>query len=60
MLERAVKVIKRKEGEDKVAMSFVNEVYILKQLDHPNIIKVFDVYEESRAFYLVSELMTGG
>ena len=32
MLERAVKVIKRKEGEDKIAMSFVNEVFILKRL----------------------------
>eukprot|EP00347_Sterkiella_histriomuscorum_P015455 403356964 len=33
---------------------------ILRQLDHPNIIKLFEIYEDSRNFYLVQELVSGG
>jgi len=33
---------------------------ILKQVDHPNIVKLFDIYEDEESYYLVMELMTGG
>ena len=36
------------------------EVEILKQIDHPNIIKIFEFYEDEAFFYIVSELCTGG
>ena len=29
-------------------------------MDHPNIIKMFDFYEESKMYYIVTEMMTGG
>lgn len=31
-----------------------------KRLDHPNIIKLFEVYEDEKNLYLVMELCTGG
>lgn len=37
-----------------------HEVEILKNLDHPNIIKVFEFYQDSRFFYIVIELCSGG
>ena len=37
-----------------------NEVMILKGLDHPNILKVYEFYEDKRNFYIVTELLTGG
>jgi calcium-dependent protein kinase len=37
-----------------------NEINILKQLDHPNILKLFESYEDDKRFYLVTELCTGG
>jgi calcium-dependent protein kinase len=44
--------------EDKVGLE--NEIEILKQVDHPNIVKLLDVYEDEKHFFLVMELMTGG
>ena len=37
-----------------------SEVNILKRLDHPNIIKLYDVYEDEKYFFLITELCTGG
>ena len=36
------------------------EIKILKQVDHPNIVKLIDVYEDESTFSLVLELMSGG
>ena len=44
--------------EDKIGLQ--NEIDILKQVDHPNIVKLFDVYEDEKYFFLVMELMRGG
>lgn len=40
--------------------TLVSEVNILKTLDHPNIIKVYEFYQDKNFFYIVSELCTGG
>jgi len=32
----------------------------LTQVDHPNIVKLYEVYEDEKYFSLVMELMTGG
>jgi calcium-dependent protein kinase len=37
-----------------------NEIDILKTVDHPNIVKLYDVYEDEDTYYLVMELMLGG
>ena len=44
--------------EDRAALQ--NEIDILKQVDHPNIVKLHDIYEDEKHFFLVMELMTGG
>lgn len=44
--------------EDRIGL--LNEIDILKQVDHPNIVKLIDVYEDEKTFSLVLELMTGG
>ena len=44
--------------EDKVGLQ--NEIDILKEVDHPNIVKLFDIYEDDKYFFLVMELMMGG
>ena len=45
---------------DEVRQAILNEIDILKQIDHPNIVKLIDVFEDERHFCLVMELMTGG
>ena len=36
------------------------EISIMKRLDHPNIVKVYETYEEATAFHVVMELCVGG
>jgi len=33
---------------------------VLLKLDHPNILKVYDFYEDEKCCYIVTELCTGG
>ena len=40
--------------------SFQNEINILRSLDHPNIIKLFETWETERICFLVPELCEGG
>lgn len=37
-----------------------NEIQILKQVDHPNIIKLFEFFEDDENFYLITEYCEGG
>lgn len=38
----------------------VNEIDILKSMDHPNIVKVYEYFEDDLHFYIVMELIEGG
>jgi len=44
--------------EDEEALTI--ETQILREMDHPNIIKMFNCYEDEEKYYLVTEMMTGG
>ncbi|KAM3147842.1 hypothetical protein pb186bvf_000170 [Paramecium bursaria] len=39
---------------------FQNELKILRKIDHPNILKLYKVYETDKTIYLVTELCEGG
>lgn len=36
------------------------EIDILKNLDHPNILRLYEVFEDKKFIYLVTELCQGG
>lgn len=55
---RAIKVISK--GHMKNIDKFRAEIEIMKALDHPNIIKLFETFEDQRNIYLAMELCTGG
>ena len=38
----------------------LNEINILKELDHPNIVKIFEYYEDKQNYYIVTEICRGG
>ncbi|CAG9335416.1 unnamed protein product [Blepharisma stoltei] len=59
--ERAVKIFRKDLAidEDKQKL-LMNELDILKTLDHPNIIRVYEFFEDSMRFYIVMENCKGG
>ncbi len=54
----AVKAMQKGRIQDYEA--FKNEIAILKQLDHPNIIKLHETWETERICFLVTEVCEGG
>ena len=59
---RAMKVINKLKtcmGEDE-EKGIINEINILKDLDHPNILKVYEYFNTKVKFYIITELCTGG
>lgn len=52
------------QGTSKKKLSdyegLMREVNLMIQLDHPNIIKLYEVYETDKNIYLIMELCTGG
>lgn len=39
---------------------FYNEIDILKTLDHPNIVQLYEFYEDPSHYHLVTEIVRGG
>ena len=48
-----------KDYVEKHLESLKNELDIMCELDHPNMIKLFEVYEDAKYLHLVMELCTG-
>merc|ERR1712048_451056 len=59
---RAVKMIERDndDGEWSNQAIFVREVGLLQQMNHNNIIRYYDFYEDVHFLYVVMELCKGG
>jgi len=55
---RAVKAIQVNKVPDP--QRFADEVSIQQSLDHPHIVKLYEVFKDARCYYLVMELCTGG
>jgi calcium-dependent protein kinase len=58
---RAIKVIdKNNEEEELTDEEILNEINILKKIDHPNIVKLFEFYSNKSTYYLILEFCEGG
>ena len=55
----AIKSISKKNLTDQDLIDLMKEVEILSCLDHPNIIKFYETYQDQQYFHLVMELCTG-
>jgi len=53
---RAVKIIKKESLDSKEKQRFFTEIEVMRQLDHPNIVRLYEVYQDDKRFYLVTEL----
>ena len=44
----------------KNAKMLQNELEVMKRMDHPNIVKLYETFEDKRNLYLIMELCAGG
>jgi len=58
--EVAIKVVRKYEMNSMQRSNILKEVQIMRQLDHPNIIKLVEFSESRQYYYIVLELAPGG
>ncbi|XP_045781303.1 serine/threonine-protein kinase MARK2-like isoform X7 [Maniola jurtina] len=58
--EVAIKIIDKTQLNPSSLQKLFREVRIMKMLDHPNIVKLFQVIETEKTLYLVMEYASGG
>lgn len=57
---RAMKSIKKSSIIQEDEQKMFTEVQILKQCDHPNILKLYELYQDDTNYYLITEYCNGG
>jgi calcium-dependent protein kinase len=55
---RACKIIPWSKIKNK--QKFEEEIEILRKLDHPNVMKLYEYFEDTKNVYLITELYNGG
>eukprot|EP00347_Sterkiella_histriomuscorum_P014917 403359020 len=58
--QRAVKVLRKSHMDDDEKKMLFNEINILRELDHPNIVKMYEFFEDEKRYYIVTEICKGG
>eukprot|EP00744_Colponema_vietnamica_P001930 GILI01003122.1.p1 GENE.GILI01003122.1~~GILI01003122.1.p1 ORF type:complete len:325 (+),score=117.91 GILI01003122.1:112-1086(+) len=56
----AVKIIDRTQLDPEDEAALQTEVEILHKVEHPNVVKLKEIFDERTKLYMVMELMTGG
>jgi calcium/calmodulin-dependent protein kinase I len=60
MRSYAIKIVTKAKLTEEDDLALKDEIEVLREMDHPNIIKLFAVFDERDHFYLVTEHMIGG
>lgn len=58
--QRAVKWIKKEFLDSDAQARLINEINILKTLDHPNVVKIYEYFDDCQCYYIVMEYIKGG
>lgn len=54
------KILTSSLSKEELQKKMVNDIVILRALDHPNILKIFEFYKDENYYYVVSEYCSGG
>jgi calcium-dependent protein kinase len=57
---RAVKMLSKSQLSKEELKDIANEIQIIKNCDHPNIVTIYEEYEDHKYLYIVTELIEGG
>lgn len=55
-----MKIIRKDDMSKENLETLMSEINILKQLDHPHIVKIYEFYQDNKNLYLVTEYIEGG
>jgi len=58
--QRAVKVLRKSHMDEEEKKMLFNEINNLKDLDHPNILKMYEFFEDEKRYYIVTDICKGG
>ena len=58
--QRAVKVLRKAHMDEDEKRMFFNEISVLRDLDHPNILKMYEFFEDEKRYYIVTDICKGG
>jgi serine/threonine protein kinase len=54
---RAIKTLRKSKMHSAINVDlFVNEILMLRQMDHPHILKIYDLLEDKKYYHVVTEL----
>jgi len=56
----AMKIIKKRKNKSNEEREILNEIEILKKLDHPKILKIIDFYSKVKKYYIITEYCPEG
>lgn len=59
-LKVAVKIMNRAKMKPEEEAIIMREVDVMRSLNHPNIVKLIDFFQDAQAFYVVMEYVGGG
>lgn len=59
-LLRAIKIFRKKGNRLNLHEMAIEEMRLLRKLDHPNVIKIIELIENDQSFNIVTELCNGG
>jgi calcium-dependent protein kinase len=58
--QRAVKILRKSNMDEEEKIMLFNEINNLKELDHPNIVKMYEFFEDKKRYYIITEICKGG
>lgn len=59
-IRRCIKAIAKDNFTQDENESIMNEIKVLKQIDHPHIVKIIEYYENENELFIVTEFLEGG
>jgi calcium-dependent protein kinase len=57
---RAIKIIYKENCPKAEQNKIMNEILVMKSLDHPNIVRIYEYFHDAKYIYMVMELVRGG
>jgi calcium-dependent protein kinase len=58
--QRAVKILYKANMTEDDERMLLNEINILRDLDHPNIVKMYEFFQDEKRYYIITEICKGG